>query len=81
VDLRACEILGSHGGKSEDTEPYSLEVDKRFKCIQPCQVIALMVEAVCTCETWVYFNETTRHYIPEGSHFKTLDFFEVWRIL
>jgi hypothetical protein len=28
--------------------------------------IALMTEAVRTSETSVYFNETTRHYIPEG---------------
>jgi hypothetical protein len=29
--------------------------------------IALM-EAAHTSETSVYFNETTRRYIPEGSH-------------
>jgi hypothetical protein len=28
-----------------------------------------MLEAVRTCETSVYSNETTRRYIPEGSHF------------
>jgi hypothetical protein len=28
--------------------------------------LALMMEEVRTCETSVYFNETTRRYIPEG---------------
>jgi hypothetical protein len=27
-----------------------------------------MMEAVCTSQTSVYCNETTWHYIPEGSH-------------
>jgi hypothetical protein len=31
-------------------------------------IIALMMEAVCSSETWVYFNETTQHYIPESYH-------------
>jgi hypothetical protein len=31
-------------------------------------IIALMMEAVHTSETSVYFNETTRRYIPEGCH-------------
>jgi hypothetical protein len=30
--------------------------------------IALMMEAVRTSETLVYSSETTRRYIPEGSH-------------
>jgi hypothetical protein len=30
--------------------------------------IALMMEAVCTSETSVYYNETTRRSIPEGYH-------------
>jgi hypothetical protein len=42
------------------------------------QVIALMMEAVCTCESWLYFNETTWCYIPEGSHFQTLDI--IWSL-
>jgi hypothetical protein len=29
---------------------------------------ALMMEAVRTSETSIYFNETTRRYIPEGCH-------------
>jgi hypothetical protein len=29
-----------------------------------------MMEAVCTSETSVYFNETTWRYIPEGYIFK-----------
>jgi hypothetical protein len=34
------------------------EVDRLF--------IALMMEAVYTSETSVYFKKTTQHYIPEG---------------
>jgi hypothetical protein len=30
-----------------------------------------MMEAVRTSETSVYFNGTTRRYIPEGCHFHT----------
>jgi hypothetical protein len=32
-----------------------------------CSVTALMMEAVRTSETSVYFTLTTRHYIPEDS--------------
>jgi hypothetical protein len=35
-----------------------------------CQV-ALMMEAVFTSETPVYFNETTRRYISDGYHLRT----------
>jgi hypothetical protein len=49
------EISGSHGGKYEDD------------CLLGC-IIALMMEAVCTSETSIYFNETTWHYIPDGCH-------------
>jgi hypothetical protein len=31
----------------------------------------LMMEAVCTSETWVNFNMTTQHYIPEDSKLHT----------
>jgi hypothetical protein len=34
--------------------------------------IALMMEAVRTSETSVYFNNTTRHYIPEDCNLNTL---------
>jgi hypothetical protein len=30
-----------------------------------------MMEVVRTSETSVYFNETTRHSIPQGSHLQT----------
>jgi hypothetical protein len=30
-----------------------------------------MMESVRTSETAVYFNETTRHYVPEGCHLRT----------
>jgi hypothetical protein len=32
------------------------------------RAIVLVMEAVCTSETTVYFNETTLRYIPEGCH-------------
>jgi hypothetical protein len=35
------------------------------------RAIALMREAVCVFETLVYFNETTRCYIPEGCRLHT----------
>jgi hypothetical protein len=31
-------------------------------------IITLMMDAAHTSETSVYFNETTRRYIPEGYH-------------
>jgi hypothetical protein len=34
-------------------------------------IIALMIEAVCTSQTPVYFNVTTRLYIPEDSKLLT----------
>jgi hypothetical protein len=33
-------------------------------------IITLMVEAVCTSETSVYYNDTTWRNIPEGSNLK-----------
>jgi hypothetical protein len=38
-------------------------------------IIALMMEAVRTYETSVYFNETTRRYTPEGCHLRLHDCF------
>jgi len=40
-----------------------------------------MMERVRTSETSVYSNETTRHYIPEGSNLDTHDWlhWEVYR--
>jgi hypothetical protein len=35
-------------------------------------IITLTTEAICTCETPVYFFETTGRYIPEGSHLRLL---------
>jgi hypothetical protein len=40
-----------------------VEVDRRF--------IVLKMEAVCTTERSVYFNQTTRRYIPEDYHLHT----------
>jgi hypothetical protein len=58
-----------------NTAPCSLiEVDRRFigeYCFNhQVLFIALMMEAVGTSETFVYF-ETTRRYIPEGYHLRT----------
>jgi hypothetical protein len=47
-----------------DTVLCSLEVDRRFTDV----INRLMMEAVRTSETLVYFNDTTQSYIPEGSH-------------
>jgi hypothetical protein len=56
-----------------DTAPFSgVEVDLRFRgayCVHHYD--APMMEAVCTSETSVYFNETTRRYISEGCHLGT----------
>jgi hypothetical protein len=41
-----------------DIAPLSLGVGRRFRAI------ALMMKAVSTSETSVYFNETTQRYIP-----------------
>jgi hypothetical protein len=34
-----------------------------------------MMEAVCACETSVYFSETTWCYIPEGCHLQNVLYF------
>jgi hypothetical protein len=47
-----CETSGSHGSECEDESLLGYSA----------------VEAVRTTVTLVYCNETTRHYIPEGSH-------------
>jgi hypothetical protein len=54
----------------------SLGVHWHFRgvhCLHPSgrKIIALMIEAVRISETLVYSNETTQHYIPEGSNFYT----------
>jgi hypothetical protein len=43
---------------------------EKFATLLPCvtPTIALMMEAVHTSETSVYYNETTRRYIPESSN-------------
>jgi hypothetical protein len=51
-----------------------IEVNGRFRrshCLHPLSnewYIVLIMEAVCSSETSVYFKETTRRYIPEGCH-------------
>jgi hypothetical protein len=55
-----------------DAAPYSLlEVVRRFKDTASVTIIFLMMEAVGTSGTSVYFNDTTRCYIPESCHFNT----------
>jgi hypothetical protein len=39
--------------------------------VRPAYIIALMMEAVSTSETPVYFHETTRRYLPESCHLHT----------
>jgi hypothetical protein len=39
--------------------------------VRTTSIIALMMEAVCTSETLVNFNMTTRRYIPEDSNVHT----------
>jgi hypothetical protein len=50
-----------------DIAPYSLGVDRRFRCAY-CFIIWVMMEAVRISETSVYSVETARRCIPEGSH-------------
>jgi hypothetical protein len=52
-----CEITGS----------YSCEYKDESLLGYSASIIILMMEAVPTSETFVYSNETTWHYIPEGS--------------
>jgi hypothetical protein len=58
-----------------DIAPYSpIEADRCFRgtyCLQSplASYIALMMEAVRTSETSVYFNERTLSYIPESGNF------------
>jgi hypothetical protein len=48
-----------------DMAPCSfVEVIRRFRGAY-VYIIMEMMDAECTCETSVSFNETTRHYIPE----------------
>jgi hypothetical protein len=44
----------------------SLSLAVGFVLVRLARIIALMMEAVRTSETVVYFNETTRSYISEG---------------
>jgi hypothetical protein len=51
-----------------DIAPCStVEVDRRFRGVS-CRHQKVTMEAVRTSETSVYFNGTTRRYIPEGYH-------------
>jgi hypothetical protein len=58
--FEVCEISGSHGEEYEDyitfwdVSPCSLIVVERH-------FISLMMEAVCTSETCVYYNETAQY--------------------
>jgi hypothetical protein len=52
------QISGSHGGDM---------TFRVFLDIAPCNLIALMMEAVRISETSVHSNKTTRRYIPEDS--------------
>jgi hypothetical protein len=43
-------------------------------------IIMAMIEAVCLSETSVYFNQTTRIYIPEGCYliYTFVDWLTLW---
>jgi hypothetical protein len=48
------------------------EIVKLHRCCNSSsRAIALMMEAVLTSETSVFFNEITRRYIPESYHLHT----------
>jgi hypothetical protein len=58
-----------------------VEVDPRLRgaySLHHQDLITAMMEAVRNSEMWVYFNEPTLHYIPEGYHPQSLSNF--WRI-
>jgi hypothetical protein len=40
----------------------------KWQTFAGCLFIVLLMEAVQTSETSIYFNKTTRRYIPEGFH-------------
>jgi hypothetical protein len=52
-----------------------VEADRRFRvayCLHhQVDEFALVKEAVCYSETSVYFNDTTRRYIPESYHLQS----------
>jgi hypothetical protein len=48
-----------------------VEADRRFRGAYRLHYHPLMAEAVRTSETCIYFNETTRRYIPEGCRVHT----------
>jgi hypothetical protein len=52
-----------------------VKTGRRFRC--PYCFIVLMIGAVGTSEKWVYFNDTTRRYIPEGSDLH-INVFSLW---
>jgi hypothetical protein len=61
--------------------------------VHTASIMALIMKAVHTSETSVYSNQTTRHYIPEGStlntrrrenqksHMNIFTLFLLWRLL
>jgi hypothetical protein len=63
---------------SENTGPYGASMKMRaFWDIEPCSLVGvyrrfatLMMEAISTSETLVYFNDSERCYIPENSSVK-----------
>jgi hypothetical protein len=62
-DLCECPVLNLKSNMTAiwDTGLHSLmEVDRRFRGVYYRHLMALMMEAVSTSETPVYFHETTR---------------------
>jgi hypothetical protein len=69
-----CAILGSHCGEYEDGSllgciaVLSHENRQIFTASIIRAIIALIMNAIGTSETSVYFHDTTWHYIPENCH-------------
>jgi hypothetical protein len=51
-----------------------VEGDRPFSGAYCLRKGSLTIEALRTSETWVYFNETTRRYIPESLHLQKYTF-------
>jgi hypothetical protein len=65
IQEQLCEISGSHGGDYEDKTSLHYGAAESHKI---SRFIYLMIEAVRTSETSVYFYEATRRYMAQGSN-------------
>jgi hypothetical protein len=71
-------ISGSHGSEYDDESFVGCSAVSSTPNFQSYvlleSILALMMEAVCTPETSVYFNDTTRHCIPKCCYLQKHDF-------